>query len=206
MNIFKYINSKYPDLFDYLPADVVHHHDHLIAKLFLSWMPECVTPNKITLVRIIMTPFVFLVTLFGNYKLGIVLFLIAAFTDALDGSLARTQNKITKFGMLFDPLADKLLVGSMVLLLVFRYLNYWLGVAVLGIEIVFIVSALVAYKFKIVKMANLWGKIKMVLQVCAVFTILLALLFDFQTLFTIASWMFGFAVGFALISLFNHGI
>jgi len=206
MNIFKYLKEKHPELFTYLPADVVHHHDRFLAKLFLCWLPDWITPNKLTLLRIILTPFVFLITLFGNYEFGVFLFLFAAFTDALDGSLARTKNKITKFGMLFDPLADKLLVGSMVLLLVFRYLNYWLGVSVLGVEIIFILSALIAYKFKIVKMANLWGKIKMVLQVLAVFTILLASLLDFPNLLTIASWMFGFAIGFAIISLFNHGI
>lgn len=196
-----------PQLFEYLSADFVNPHDQLVAKVFLPLLPASVTPNRLTVLRIFMTPIVFLIILFGHYLIGSILFLLTAFTDVLDGSMARTQNKITRFGMMFDPLADKLLIGSMVLLLVFEHLNFWLGIAVLGIEIIFIVSALVAHKkFKTVRMANFWGKFKMVLQVIAVFVILLALLFNEPYLFSVASWFFGLAIGFALVSLFNHGI
>ena len=208
MGRIKYFVEKHPDLFEYLPAPGTHPHDQLMKKWILRFFPsKYFTPNRITMFRIIMTPVVFFLILYDKYQIGVSLFLLTAFTDAIDGSMARTRNQITKFGMLFDPLADKLLICSMVLLLVFRYFNLWLGVAILGIEIVFIIGATIAkVKFRTVKMANLWGKIKMLLQVLAVFVTLLALLLDFPILLTVAAWIFGLAIGFAVLSLFTHGI
>lgn len=206
MKRIKFFIDKYPDLFTYLPAVATHPHDQLVAKIFLQRLPNWITPNRITGLRVALTPAVVLIILFGHYITGVVLFLLVAFTDVLDGSLARTRDKITKFGILFDPLADKLLVGSMVLILVFRSFNFWLGFAILGIEAAFIASALYSYKLKNVRMANLWGKIKMLLQVTAVCLILLALVFNISYLFTAAAWIFGLAIGFAVVSLFAHGI
>jgi CDP-diacylglycerol--glycerol-3-phosphate 3-phosphatidyltransferase len=200
---------KYRDksLFTYLKADEVHHHDIFLHTICLQFLPSSVTPNKLTMLRILMTPVVFLTVAYGNYSLGVFLFLLAAFTDALDGSLARTQDKITRFGMLFDPLADKLLIGSMILLLVFTHFNFWLGIALLGFEIIFIVSALVStIKFKTERMANVWGKVKMVAQVVAVFLTLMALLLENPYFLSLAAWVFGIAIGFAFLSLFRQGI
>lgn len=199
--------ARHPDLFTFLSADAIHPHDQLMARTVLRLIPPWITPNRVTAIRVFTTPIVFLLTLFGYYRLGIVAFLLVAFTDTIDGSLARTRNQITNFGKLFDPLADKLLIGSMILLLVFQHFSFWLGAALLGIEIVFIVSAVVAkYSFKTVKGANLWGKIKMILQVIAVFLTLAGLLFEYPMFLSFAAWLFGLAIGFAIVSLFAHGI
>ena len=61
-------------------------------------------------------------------------------------------------------------------------------------------------KFKKEIMANRWGKMKMLFQVIATFVTLLALLLDFPYFFTLAAWIFGLAIGFAILSLFKHGI
>lgn len=207
MGRINYFVQHHPDLFEYLKADEVHPHDHLLEKTILRFFPNSITPNRVTAFRILATPAVFLLILFGYYDIGIIAFLLVAFTDAIDGSLARTRDQVTRFGMLFDPLADKLLIGSMVLLLVFRHFDFWLGFSVLFIEIIFILSALVSkYTFKTVRMANIWGKIKMVLQVSAVFATLLGLLLDFPLFFTAAAWLFGLAIGFAIVSLFSYGV
>ena len=209
--------ADHEDMFVFLseeeasPKQVHHHnvhpHDRLMAVTFLKLIPKNISPNKVTTFRILMTPIVFLIILSGHYFTGIILFLLVALTDVIDGSMARTRRQITKFGMMYDPLADKFLIGSLILLLVFEYYNFWLGIALLGIEIAFIVSALVVrYRFKTVRMANIWGKIKMLLQVIAVFFTLAALLFNFPYLFTIGAWLFGLAIGFALVSLFSQGI
>jgi len=207
MRIIKKIKDAHPDLFCYILAEEVHPHDRFLYWTILRWLPDRVTPNLLTVCRIVMVPVVFFFVGYGQYQIGILLFLLAALTDALDGSLARTTDRITRFGMLFDPLADKLLIGTMVLLVVFQNFHYLLGIAILGIEIIFITSALVAkVKFKTIHMANRWGKIKMLLQVLAVFLTLLAMVFQTPYLFTIASWMFGLAIGFAVVSLFRYGI
>ncbi len=207
MGRINYFIKKHPDLFNYLPADEVHPHDHWMARTFLKLFPKSVTPNRVTAFRVLATPAVFFIILYGHYKVGVLLFIIVAFTDAIDGSMARTRDQVTRFGMMFDPLADKLLIGSMVLLLVFKYFNFWLGFVILGLEIVFIIVAFIAsYKFKTVKMANLWGKTKMILQVLAVCLTLFALVWEIPYLLTVAAWVFGLAIGFAVVSLFAQGI
>lgn len=204
--IKSYIDA-HPDLFTYEQADHLHPHDEFLAHTILRLLPSRVTPNQLTFLRIVLTPIVFFFILVQSYQLGISLFILAALTDAMDGSLARTTQKITNFGKLFDPLADKLLIGSMVLLLMFQYFNLWLAVAVLGLEIIFIVSALVAKaKFKTVRAANVWGKVKMISQVIAVCLTLFALVLNQPQLIAVASGVFGVAIGFAVISLFSHGI
>lgn len=205
--VFKTFVDNHRELFTFQTAAVVHPHDHFLHRLILRWLPRTITPNWVTFGRVVLVPITFFLIHAENYVFGIPLFMFAAFTDAIDGSLARTRGQITPFGILFDPLADKLLIGSMVLLLVFRYFSWWLGVAILGLEIVIMASALVAkWKFETVRMANRWGKIKMVLQVIAVFLTLLALLLNFPYLLTAAAWLFGLAIGFAVVSLFAHGV
>lgn len=207
MALIQSLKEKYRDLFVFLQATEVHPHDQLMANTVLKLVPDFVTPNQITFMRVLATPLVFFLILYGEYSIGAFTFLIVAFTDTMDGSLARTKNQVTKFGMMFDPLADKLLIGSMVLLLVFKYFNFWLGITILILEIIFIVSAYIStVYFREVKMANSWGKIKMFFQVLAVFITLLALLLDYPALFGIASWIFGLAIGFAILSLFKHGV
>lgn len=207
MGFIKKFKDNHRGMFEYLKSDEIHLHDHLMDRIILRFIPKSVTPNEVTTVRVLMTPVVFWFILYGDYTVGVVLFLVVALTDAIDGSLARTRHKITLFGKLYDPLADKFLIGAMVLLLVFQHFNFWLGITVLVIEIVFIlVAAVTEYKFKTIRGANIWGKIKMLLQVLAVFLTLLALLIESPVLLSIAAWVFGIAIGFALLSLFSHGV
>lgn len=206
MGFIARFQKKHPALFVYKKADEVHPHDRFIERTVLRFLPASLTPNTVTAIRVGLTPIVFLLILYKYYRIGVLLFVITAFTDAIDGSLARTKDKITEFGMLFDPFADKLLIGSLVFLLVFQ-IDFFLAVATLGLEIIIIISALVAkIKFKTTKMANRWGKIKMLLQVIATSLVMIALLIDFPVLVTIAAWCFGIAIGFAMLSLFRGGL
>lgn len=199
--------ANHPDLFQFQTTQELHPHDEFLAKTVLRLIPRSITPNQITTARVLLTPVVFLLILFGYYQTGVFLFIATAFTDAMDGSMARTRNQITKFGMLYDPLADKLLIGSMILLLVFQHFSFWLAIALLGIEIIFIATALIAkVKFKTVRAANVWGKIKMISQVIAVCLTLFALVLNQPQLISVASAVFGLAIGFAVISLFSHGV
>lgn len=207
MKIINRFATRHPDYFVFQNAPEVYPHDHFLKWTFLRFVPYSFTPNSMTLVRVVLTPLVAWLMVTHNYNVGIVVFVIAALTDALDGSMARTRNQITKFGMLFDPFADKFLIGVMILFVVIQNFDWRLAVAVLGIEILFIVMALVAeVKFKSVRAANIWGKIKMILQVLAVFLTLAGLIWNAEYLFTAAAWLFGVAIGFALISLFAHGV
>lgn len=190
----------------YQAATEIFLHDRILDTVFLWAIPRWMKPNFFTLFRLVLVPVVVYVNYMHWYRLGIPLFLFAAFTDALDGSLARTRGQITDFGKMMDPVADKLLIGSMVVLLVMRYINYYVGLVVIGVEILFMISATVVRALGKVPQANLWGKIKMVLQCVAVFVVLLGLSLENPWLFAVASWIFGAAIIFAVVSLFYHGI
>ena len=106
-------------------------------------------PNKLTLSRIIMIPFImlfYLVPMFPYCKVvALVLFLLASFTDMLDGKIARKYNLITNFGKFLDPIADKLLTSTVLFMIVADgTVNMYFGVITLTIVIgrEFMVAAL----------------------------------------------------------------
>ena len=121
------------------------------------------TPNKLTMVRIVLTP-VFLVfftvtSIPAHYLIALIIYLIASFTDFLDGRIARSRNLITNFGKFTDPLADKMLTTAAFLgLMVNGYCNVWIVFIILFRE--FLVSSirLVASSQGVVIPANIWGK------------------------------------------------
>ncbi len=180
--------------------------DRLLAATVLRFIPRTVTPNSVTILRMLATPVVLWLIIVQNYAWGIPVFLFIAFTDAIDGALARTRNQITDWGKLYDPLADKLLIGSVVAVVVLQHLDLWLGVAILGIEGAFILGAWY-FKWRGMEVqANVWGKIKMLLQVIAVFLLLLSLMMSWPSLLPFSQATFMLAIAFALVSLVTYGI
>ncbi|MCU1291142.1 MAG: CDP-diacylglycerol--glycerol-3-phosphate 3-phosphatidyltransferase [Acidobacteria bacterium] len=141
-------------------------------------------PNYLTLARIIIVPFLVVVLLtpfaeqwFGisSYALAIAVFLIASFTDILDGHLARRRNQVSNLGKLLDPIADKLLVSAVLIVLVEKHLApAWAVVIILGRE--FIITGLrsVAATEGIIIQAQSIGKIKMWAQCVAIVALLVA--------------------------------
>ena len=99
------------------------------------------TPNKLTMLRIILIPF-FVVFLLGNFSawskwMALAIFVIASLTDMLDGYLARRDNLVTNFGKFMDPLADKLLVCSAMICLVdMSRIPSWIVIIIIGREFV----------------------------------------------------------------------
>ncbi len=141
-------------------------------------------PNYITLARIVIVPLLVVVLLtpsgetwFGinGYWLAIIIFLVASFTDILDGHLARRRNQVSNLGKLLDPIADKLLVSAALIVLVEKHLApSWSVVVILGRE--FIVTGLrsVAASEGIIIQAQNIGKIKMWAQCVAIVALLVA--------------------------------
>ncbi len=141
-------------------------------------------PNYITLGRILIVPLLVVVLLtpagenwFGinGYWLAIVIFLIAALTDVVDGQLARRRNQVSNLGKLLDPIADKLLISAALIVLVEKHLApSWSVVVILGRE--FVVTGLrsVAASEGIIIQAQSIGKLKMWAQCVAVVALLVA--------------------------------
>ena len=104
-------------------------------------------PTQITLVRLLLVPFVAMSILYHRYGLALLLFTISGVSDLLDGLLARTLKQKSKLGALLDPMADKLLLSTSFLLLTLpaSKLNVpiplWLTVVVFGRDIMIVVGA-----------------------------------------------------------------
>ena len=137
-------------------------------------------PNKITIARMILVPFMLLVPIFGitTTILGgitveniiiLAIFLIASITDFLDGYLARKNNLVTTFGKFLDPIADKLLVITALMMLVESgIIPAWIPIITVARE--FLVSGvrMLAAGEGIVIAASMLGKIKTVSQMVAI--------------------------------------
>ncbi len=128
------------------------------------------TPNKLTLLRVILIPFfvVFMLTPLGGTAgkwIALGIFVIASLTDTLDGYLARRDNLVTNFGKFMDPLADKLLVCSaMICLVEMDRLPAWIVIIIIGREFIISGFRLIASDNGIVIAASYWGKFKTVSQ------------------------------------------
>lgn len=181
-------------------------HDHVMEATLLKLIPRWVLPNHITIFRFLMTPFVVWLIAAGRLEPGIIAFLLVAFTDVIDGSMARTRNQITKWGTLFDPVADKLLIGAVLVVIVFEYVNPLLGITIIVLEFFMLLGGYIRLRRGVVTPANLWGKIKMFLQVAGVTFLLIAVMAGIDLFIPISFAVFSLAIVFALLSLVTHGI
>jgi cardiolipin synthase len=83
------------------------------------------TPNQLTLLRLVFVPFIATSVLENDYRTAIVLLLLAGFTDALDGYLARKMNQKTVLGQYLDPIVDKMLLSTLFLVLAAAHRIPW---------------------------------------------------------------------------------
>lgn len=119
-------------------------------------------PNVLSLFRLLLVP-VFLVVFFfsgdGNHIGALVVFLIASFTDVLDGIIARKTNQITSYGVVLDPLADKLLkAATLIAFAVSGIIPVWLTVVLIVIDTAMIITGVCLYNKKITIPSNFFGK------------------------------------------------
>lgn len=134
------------------------------------------TANKITMVRILLIPAFMAVALLGFGTVALALFILASFTDMLDGYIARKYNQISDFGKFMDPLADKLLTTAALLLFVqWGQMPAWVLMVILARE--FAVSGLrmMAAASGTVIAAGVSGKVKTVVTVIAICLMLTSL-------------------------------
>ena len=165
------------------------------------------TPNKLTIARMIIVPFlvIFLLTGWGgeaNRYISLTLFVVASVTDWFDGYLARKNNLVTNFGKFMDPPADKLLVCSaMICMIDLKRLPAWFVIIIIAREFIISGFRLIAAENGIVIAANYWGKFKTASQMIMI--ILLILHFDgiFVILEQIFIWL---SLALTIISLITY--
>lgn len=143
-------------------------------------------PNKLTVLRLILVPIIVIVLLFPESMLtnilGAIVFLATALTDMLDGKIARKYGLVTDFGKFLDPLADKFMVLSAMMCIMYRShsnallfnIFMWLVMITVFRELAVASIRLIAAKnANIVVAANMLGKIKTVSQIVCVMAALL---------------------------------
>ncbi|MCR4328889.1 MAG: CDP-alcohol phosphatidyltransferase family protein [Patescibacteria group bacterium] len=177
--------------------------DRVFEITLLKLVPRRVSPNQITVFRFVVTPLIIILLLSKAYVLGTILFFLAAFSDAVDGALARTTDRVTPWGIVFDPVADKLLIGSVALVLVVTEIGAGLAWAMIGIEAALIASVYIRYGGAVVP-ARAMGKIKMILQCTGLGMLLFYVNLGIPVLLIIASWILYASLVFALLSLFAY--
>jgi len=143
-------------------------------------------PNSLTVLRIFFVPLlvVVLLTRQPNWTFlglpihfevwGVLILLVAAATDAMDGYIARKRGEVTTLGILLDPIADKLLITAAFVPLVWMHLvSAWMVVIILGREFLVVGLREIASVEGLVIPASPLGKTKMILQVLAGSTVIL---------------------------------
>ena len=133
-------------------------------------------PNKLTLARFVLT-LAFVVIMFShlpfNETYSLVLFSLASISDYLDGKIARSRKLITNFGILMDPLADKIMVCSAYIAFVGRgWIEAWMVVIVVARELAITGLRLLAASKQVVLAAERFGKHKTISQIIAIIALL----------------------------------
>ena len=150
-------------------------------------------PNKLTLTRIILFPVVVIFIMLRNvpfhWLIAAVVFIAASITDFLDGRIARKRGIVTDFGKLMDPIADKLLVISAFVALVAvdmpdaafgRLCSPWVVIIILAREFTVQSARMIYVERGTVIAANIWGKMKTVIQIISL-VVIFAIMFALET-------------------------
>ncbi|MDB6031300.1 MAG: pgsA [Verrucomicrobiales bacterium] len=153
-------------------------------------------PNKLTLSRFVFT-IAFLIFMFSEMpyheSLGLLFFCLGSITDFLDGKIARSRNLITNFGILMDPLADKILVCSAFIAFVERsWMPAWMVVIVVARELAITGLRLLAASKNVVLAAEGYGKHKTISQITAIIAILV--LHSYKQMGVVGEGVFGFFI------------
>ncbi len=133
-------------------------------------------PNQLTLMRMMFVPFVIINLVEGHYSTALILFVLAGMSDGLDGLLARTLKQQTVLGQYLDPIADKLLLSTMFLVLSILHKIPWkFTVLVFSRDITILIVSALLYAIAGLRdfRPSIFGKANTFAQVAAVFFVLL---------------------------------
>ncbi len=133
-------------------------------------------PNQLTLLRMVFVPFIVIHLVEGRYLWALVVFVLAGFSDGLDGLLARTLHQQTLLGQYLDPIADKLLLSTMFLVLAILHQIPWkYTVVVFSRDISILAASAVLFAIAGLRdfRPSIFGKANTFSQIAAVFFVLL---------------------------------
>lgn len=172
-------------------------------------------PNILTLFRIFLIPFIVVVLLtkfqfekwfyINREILAVILIVIASLTDLLDGFIARKRGEVTTLGQLLDPIADKLLVSSVLISLVdMRLAPAYLVVIIIGREFAVTGIRMISALHNVPIPAGKLGKLKMLVEVISICFIILGNQKDWETILLTGKIILYIVAFIAIISLFEY--
>src|SRR5438105_11407512 len=165
-------------------------------------------PNKLTLSRFVLTV-AFLVVMFSRVRfyetIALILFVAGGISDFLDGQIARRRKLITSFGILMDPLADKIMVCSAFIAFIeLDWIRAWMVVIVVARELAITGLRLLAASKNLVLAAERYGQNKTISQITAIISILVLVSYQqwglFGTIFSFAIFVRPWVQSFAELS------
>src|SRR3981081_4511861 len=166
-------------------------------------------PNQLTFLRLGFLPFFIISIHYRRYGVALAVLIIAALTDGLDGLLARSLNQKTALGAYLDPIADKLLLSSSVVVLALnRKISWWLATLVLSRDILLLTSAaviLVVVGYRPFP-PSVFGKLTTMLQILLVFAVVLLAVTEWPWLQFVRMILGYLVAGFTVFSGFHYSV
>jgi CDP-diacylglycerol--glycerol-3-phosphate 3-phosphatidyltransferase len=185
----------------------LYPHDRFLKATFLRLIPSWVTPNHLTMGRFLCVPLVLAALNTYNWYWVLGLFLCAALTDVFDGSLARTRKQITMWGTVADPIADKALVGSVMLVFVAKQIHPLFAGLMVVLELAIMLGAYSRFRRRrVYTSANIFGKVKMGLQTAGVLLLIAYQFLPIPYALPVSIVIFGFALVLAVISFVTYSL
>jgi cardiolipin synthase len=164
-------------------------------------------PNQLTLLRMGFVPFIVIDLVAGHYKWALALFVLAGFSDGLDGLLARTLKQQTVLGQYLDPIADKLLLSTMFMVLAILHKIAWkYTVLVFSRDISILCASAVLYAIAGLRdfRPSIFGKANTFAQVAAVFFVLLFQIQHSRWVWITQATFLHATVGFTIVSAMHY--
>jgi cardiolipin synthase len=164
-------------------------------------------PNQLTLLRMMFVPFIVINLVAGHYKWALALFVLAGFSDGLDGMLARTLKQQTVLGQYLDPIADKLLLSTMFIVLAILHKIPWkYTVLVFSRDISILCAGAVLYAIAGLRdfRPSIFGKANTFAQVAAIFFVLLFEIEHSRWVWITRMTFLHATIGFTIVSALHY--
>jgi cardiolipin synthase (CMP-forming) len=164
-------------------------------------------PNQITLLRLGFLPFFLILISYEQYRWALLVLVLAALSDAIDGLLARKLNQKSALGAYLDPIADKLLLSSSFVILAFKKeIAWWLTIIVLSRDVLILVVAVVIILISGYRPfpPSIFGKLTTMTQILLVFIVVLNAAFFLPPLGRVAQGLSYVVSALAIFSGFHY--
>jgi cardiolipin synthase len=166
-------------------------------------------PNQLTFLRLGFLPFFVVLIFYEQYAWALLILVLAAATDGMDGLLARSLNQKTALGAYLDPIADKLLLSSSFVVLALEgRIPRWLTILVIGRDVLILVTATVILLASGYRQfpPSIYGKITTATQILMVLVVLLAEVFQLPLLIIVREALAYVVAAFTIFSGFHYSV